>query len=790
MEGGRVAGRATALLVALAIIAAACAPSPPSVTPTPAPGSQLPVPSGGEQQPSGSGGEQPAGATLPKDVVADVDRLLGAATTADAEAAARVMLEHAGVVITDDPGSGPRSPAGIYLSPEELTIIAAEGHDRADGWRVTYAEFASTFGGVALLPPNDALLAGIEPGALTPGPLAGTTRSNLDLKDQPGRLATFLAKWVSKALAVRNPSDPDLVLLTDAPLYLAALAARQRDPVDLTAAFAPSELRLTGLDLALLTAGMRVTLAVAAGGRLATSLAPATAVLAGAEPCDTLKSLIDNQVPLVTDVGSVAAGQAIGSLVQSFVEGLFGTASTAAQVIGPAMSALGIIFRVLALAMLYSHAEAKVEVEPTTLHKPTSGLGSATAKLTVGVPDAEWEAAKQQRANSPFATAVKNCAGQLGVPVTSDLVDIGQATASWRARWDIVRGSPEHAYFAAGAFDVNGTTAGNNTRPLKPQGDHKGQDSVPISITAERQRDHPGTQVERPVRVCAWVQTVAPPNIQLILNAGIAGSPLGGASSLAAVIADLLTSWWQFSHEIKACGEMTVSFHVPKPGTWHGTITVNTEVQQHSASSVVEPLPLGKRDVTTGSTRTSADVTDEFFVAGNDPVAGSPFVQLQARQYTHGVWHYVSESYRDGYDGTGCHGGNLKKGDYFGTWSFDADTTASILIDASGHYSVNWNAQAPPAEVTAPGADSTSRTDLGGGSAGCEGAGTETRPGSMYPSPTVATLDASAEGQLDPANPGTVLNGSLGVTNFDGSMTTITWNLQHEGPIPIGGGDF
>ena len=41
------------------------------------------------------------------------------------------------------------------------------------------------------------------------------------------------------------------------------------------------------------------------------------------------------------------------------------------------------------------------------------------------------------------------------------------------------------------------------------------------------------------------------------------------------------------------------------------------------------------------------------------------------------------------------------------------------------------------------------------------------------------------EGRIDPANPGTTLKGTQRVEWPDGSVTTITWDLVHDGPIRL-----
>jgi hypothetical protein len=41
------------------------------------------------------------------------------------------------------------------------------------------------------------------------------------------------------------------------------------------------------------------------------------------------------------------------------------------------------------------------------------------------------------------------------------------------------------------------------------------------------------------------------------------------------------------------------------------------------------------------------------------------------------------------------------------------------------------------------------------------------------------------EGRVDPADPGNVLRGQMTIDNGDGSVTTVTWNIIHDGPIPL-----
>ncbi|HEY8171401.1 MAG TPA: hypothetical protein VIH24_09955, partial [Candidatus Limnocylindria bacterium] len=68
-------------------------------------------------------------------------------------------------------------------------------------------------------------------------------------------------------------------------------------------------------------------------------------------------------------------------------------------------------------------------------------------------------------------------------------------------------------------------------------------------------------------------------------------------------------------------------------------------------------------------------------------------------------------------------------------------------------------------------------------------AGSDTSNAPMYPNPVIGSAGTSlVDGHIDPNNPGNRLQGSTTITNDDLSVTTITWNLVHEGPIRMPGG--
>ncbi len=307
-------------------------PIPPSgppnnqQTPGPANSAGIPASSGGpasSQGPSSSQGPA-AREPLPQDIVSAIDAIIGATSPEAAIAATRHVLERSGVVVSDDPATAPKSMAGIYVGTDQLAVMASEAQSRATLSHVTFAEFAESFAGLALLPPNEALL----------DASAATDSVELNLDGQALRLSEFVTSWVNRSLAIYPSDDPVVVALTDPALYLAELASRQGDRLELRQPFAPSHLGLGALDITLLVAGIRTALAVSAqqtAGLPSVTLASTTdgqdagalaLALPGVPDCAAVKAIIDGQVPLITDVYSFGSGEMIKAFAEIAIKEL------------------------------------------------------------------------------------------------------------------------------------------------------------------------------------------------------------------------------------------------------------------------------------------------------------------------------------------------------------------------------------------------------------------------------------------------------------------------------------
>ena len=802
-------GRASALFVLVAFVATACSGGPPGPTAPQFPGVSFPTPDVPGEPPDGSA--PPASpategggttAALPSDIVGAVDSLLNASTDAERVEAATAMLASAGVTVSAEADAAATTQAGIVLAPEEVEVMAVEAANR-ELYRATLAEFAETFGGMALLPPNDALGADLPDdwleGAPEEGEVGTEVRAELQLTELPPRIASVVHSWVTSSIESHASGDPDLVQLTNAPLLLAELARRRAEPVDLVQPFSAGDVRLGWLEITILTAGIRSMLAGVEAADIATApaavgssvvlatrrdhpLAP-PAPLAQQAPCDALKQMLDSRVPLASTVIGSFVGDQIKGFIQNFVNAMFGEASVTAQNVSRGFKILSVIFKVQALVMIYSEATVKVEMDPDFYHRPDGARERRGAVVTAGIPDPAWEAAKQARQLSPFATAMRTCARFLGLPVWQDLVDVGGAVDDWKVQWELSRGGqhveiPARDQFASGRFE----------RPLTAENDHRAIDAIDYDALPERREEHPGEEHSDIVEFCGHVYPKAPPSgFGTILSAGTAGASLagGGYLGLAAVIANLLTSWVSTIAPITGCGQATVSYHVATPGSWHGTVAANTEIQDSSSSTVNEHLgaPWGTT-VHTHSSRTSVDVTDRFYLGGTDDEAGMGFVSLNGRQYTNGAATDETHSTSTNrWSPSGCNYNLTEDAVSGGGWHYDTEATGSISLYSDGHYTISFYSRAPEEQLSVPGEHVKVVSPLND----CEDIGSGTDDWPYFPSATGTSATSMVEGQLDPQNPGNVLRGQTTITNYDLSTTTITWNIVHDGPIRLPG---
>jgi len=562
--------RTLVLLVTVALTACqsatpAALPSIPGEIPFVTPSFATP-PAGGPAPTASVAAQVNARAPLPRDIALAVDAAVDARTPQTAIAATRKLLQLAGIVVADDANARTGSPSLTYVTSAQLEGMAYEVQRRADLSRVTFREFAATLAGGGALPSV----------SQQPSP---ATQASTTVREQPARLAVFVSEWVRLAEKYHSSSDATDVAQSNAPLLLAALAARQEDALDLRDAFLPSDLRLGSLDVAILVSGLRGLLLAAlkdppalrtaaparspssapgsssptirptpsASPSVGPSRSPSSATSGGrlakvipengmylnasgsdiATDCAALLEHMNGNVPGLADLYSFAMSEKIKGLVAEGIAHLFKDSGAVEQRLGVLFELLGIVFRIQGLVLLYQNTEVKTELSARQLHKTIGAKVPVSAKVIAGIPDEQWTKYQQEKKQSPIWSAIRGCGSALGLPLPNDLDDVGGAIKNWRVAWDIVRGSPAHALLPIEQFLGTGRVAGRFERPLELLGDHKATDSITVNVTAEEASDHPGKEIYSPVVVCSSVRTAEPPNLKLLLNAAISGSGAG-----------------------------------------------------------------------------------------------------------------------------------------------------------------------------------------------------------------------------------------------------------------------
>ncbi|MET0771846.1 MAG: hypothetical protein ABWZ82_02080, partial [Candidatus Limnocylindrales bacterium] len=643
--------------------------------------------------------------------------------------------------------------------------------------------------------------------ATAPAPVTGSGLGDqLDLSSLPGRMTTFLNGWLALALEHHAAPEPELVALTYAPLYVAALASVRPEALDLRAPFSPADLRLGMLEVTLLTAGLRAPLAYAQAGILDVAEGPRVHLASWRVPrtsapdvahqsfsdCDELKQILDSRVPISTAIG--LEGKAfIKSMVQRFLENLFGAATTFSRMVGPAFKALGLMFKMAALVMLYEHTRVEVRLEPGFVHKPSDQPLLAAAIVEAGIPDAEWERAKRQRQDDFWSNALRTCARLLGMPVTSDLIDVGRATDDWVVQWEVTSGLERHVLVPVDQLVGQGTVAGRLERQLDPKDDHTGTDELVLHVLPEAPENHPGIEHSDPVEVCAHVVPREPPGgFKTFISAGMAGqalagsNPVSGLVSLAAVLSDLLLAWYREVATLDACGSMNVTYHVPQPGAWRGRILVNWESNTETMHSreLTEGWgtgPHGETGKELTLSKVQDDIKDTLFVGGEEDPREPGLVALTGRSYVHGVENFFDYHFWEGYSASCQYRQETTFENLGGGFTYEGDASGRLQLRSDGSYTIDVQGAYPTGEISVP-ARMTDEITILSGVEGCQSTSfSEDAQG--FPLGTTVRTD-TIEGTLDPAAPN-VLKGSKRTEWSDGSVTTITWDLVHNGPIRL-----
>jgi hypothetical protein len=235
------------------------------------------------------------------------------------------------------------------------------------------------------------------------------------------------------------------------------------------------------------------------------------------------------------------------------------------------------------------------------------------------------------------------------------------------------------------------------------------------------------------------------------------------------------------------------------PGGWSGTLTVHAVMSSDTTQTSESGDPGSVYHTTTTDHGViQLDASDSMTVSGIDDaesaVYGISSVDLTGPTSNNGTDLERTVITSDEYNALGCHYTDEVGTEVSGSWSQSGHAQVSVSFSEDGSYRLTIGASsADPVtgEYTNPSLPKRlweTYTILAGAARDCPGPGTEqhdTEGPVIDWASSVASSDTIG-GQFDPANPGSVLDGS---TTFDVTLpdatVTVTWHLVHDGPITV-----
>lgn len=445
-----------------------------------------------------------------------VDAVVDASSPDAALQAVTALVIACGVAV-DDGSGGEVPPGGLMVPLQQLRVLATEGRSRRHAGHLTPWDLSDIFSQLGVPIPS--------------GPVG---------------IRDYLATWVQSAAA--NSDDPASV----PPLVLAALAARQEPPIDLSdASYSPQDLRFTMLDVVVLTAGI-AQLAPVFAAWLATPTPPtppapvptpppAGASVAAANgfaptssasmpgPCTALQDSLNRWTPMfgssfMTTTGA-ALRHSLAEAAKDFAEDILKltradldnpvkaeVAHAAGQAFEAVAAALGLFAKILTLVAFYQHRTASVELTGgDPVHQPAPGQTvTRGVVVTAGIPDDEWAAIQQGHGDS-IPAGLLDCLKALGFNWHSQLDQLTEeAIAKWQVQYRL-QGSLVN-YGDISQYDFPGTF----TCLIKPTSDHAGASQVNLAILPQTPVADPHKTVTFPVRVVAEVTFDDPPDFSKV----------------------------------------------------------------------------------------------------------------------------------------------------------------------------------------------------------------------------------------------------------------------------------
>lgn len=363
------------------------------------------------------------------------------------------------------------------------------------------------------------------------------------------QLMELLAAWVRAA--AENPDHPDSFV----PLYLAEMARRQSDPVDLAEAPPAHRHRWSLLEMAMFAAAFQPEPEPEAGARPLAVLMDALVPPAHATtPCEVAQEAFGSW----KDVANTANGQASNFLMDQEFKRLWG--EDAAKQMGKAISSMSIVGKVIKLAAFYAHTQVTVGSDVSQMHKPQGTFERVTFTARAGVPPEELEAYERAVKEAGLQDqAVRDCLGWAGLPHSDSIKDVAKDAENWTLDWRLF-GDGKHANWSRrDNMDAKFFGGGRVGKPMKRVSESSTESKFVIRVLPER--GHAGPLGTAKVEVRAEVDSAGLPSLETLVSAAKKTFGLGLAESLV----EIASGWTREVFKPKAYAVVDLEFHCPDP---------------------------------------------------------------------------------------------------------------------------------------------------------------------------------------------------------------------------------
>lgn len=687
-------------------------------------------------------------------VAAALTRRLTASTgLTDAVAATREALALGGLSTWDGQRflvEAAAPAASGFVIPEETVALAMEARQRLTAGRLTLAQL-------------------------------GDMLKDLGWPFQEGRIPGEQMREIFRAWVIDGLAQPSN-RFSFTPLFLREMALTQQPAIDLAKGdYDPEHLHLTLLELELFTAHFdRISgqpaqaawpgiVGLGSGLGLGSDLGfsmPAPQ----AAPCSELKEWLKSTIGDLGDSGQAAAAAAQVIISDSVELGLkkflqaAGFSEGTAQEFGKALSALSIASRLLKLVALYSQAQVAVTVGDNPIHAPSTSEAKKTDvfRAQAGVSDRDWQAYQQAMTSSDVVRGLRDCFRDFGLPVLSDLGDIGKEAKDWHVEWRL-QGPPDRVRI--NADDNTFVHPGFLRVNMKPDGDHSAAALFTVEILPEKGKTHSGPEKQATAVASAALHTAKPPSISVWVNAVKGG--LGNILALSSALVELCAGWIEEMLPPKAYASLAVDYHEGAGAAWTGRIT-------YRMTKMLESIESGRFDERTAYMNYHVDF---YHSTATVNVGGGG---LSAKTQLEEIWDlegvatvvlredHLTDNWREKeYPKTGI-ATFFEKNSHMMNAGGTGPVTGRLMISNDGTYTLTFE---PLPEVTG---ETETQWDYWWEN----NPGVEDEHHEKYSDPKSASgPDIYIGGKMDPKKPG-LLSGRYEVKEPNGETITVTWNLK------------